>query len=1016
MKPKHQSNSLLRIASLGAILFSMFVVEVLCPVRLAIGQDRPAQMLKVRISDDGHSFVLGDSGQAFVPWGFNYLGEYGKLIEESWDSDWERVERDFRAMRKLGANVARIHLQFGTYMSGPDEFDQAQLDRLKKMLDLGSQVGLYLDITGLSCYRLDGIPAWYDAMDESERWAAQERWWKMIAKTCAGHPAVFCYDLMNEPVVGGPPKEGEPRWVGGEIDDLYFVQRISQEPGKRKGSEIAEAWVAMLTSAIREQDAQTPITVGVIPWALVWPTAKPFFYSPEIAKNFDFVSIHAYPDHDKLDENIAALAVYDIGKPLVVEETFPLSCTLDDMDRFIEGGKDRVDGWISHYFGYSIEEHEAGAEPHGIAPDAPFGATVADFLKFWSEKGESIKESQAGGTDGGASGHIKAKAEDGASGASGGTDGGASGHIKAKTEDGTSSASGGTDGGASGHIGLRVRGSVEQIHIVHAEPNSHVTVDGPSCFHRAASTDDRGGLIVRDAPVGSGYRVVVEGQGDTPQVVRVLGPQEHPDALSSTRPSSSSSTHGFIETRDGTLLAYRVVLPDRKVYGPGPYDLIVTYSGYQPSLETNNSYQNKPFEQFSELGYAVAGVNMRGSSCSGGAFDFMEPLTWLDGYDFVEAFSAQAWVDDVALGDQSWPGLTQLYVASTQPPSLDAIVAGSVVGDLYRDVFYPGGIQNIGFGHIWAAGRDMENAFPSSRPQINAHVEADPMCAANQALRGQNINLRETIEQHPFDGDYWQSRSAESLVGRIKVPVLQVVSWQDPQVSSHAANLVERYASDTPVRLVGVNGFHQYWSGAVWDEVTQFLDVYLDDSSEAKAKVASYETQNDFVALLESNAAGEVRAALHYRILLPQAMDNAWLWGATCCPTRLPAADATGQGATGQGSASRFTYIPKINGGWSEAAHNQVSFTSANLTTETVMAGTGSVDLWIAVDAEDVDLQVTLSEVRPDGQEMLVQSGWLRASHRQAGRTSINDAPSTAIAHRRGSGKPRAWRVDESAD
>ena len=130
MKPKHQSNSLLRIASLGAILFSIFVVEVLCPVRLAIGQDRPAQMLKVRISDDGHSFVLGDSGQAFVPWGFNYLGEYGKLIEESWDSDWELVERDFRAMRKLGANVARIHLQFGTYMSGPDEFEQSQIDRM----------------------------------------------------------------------------------------------------------------------------------------------------------------------------------------------------------------------------------------------------------------------------------------------------------------------------------------------------------------------------------------------------------------------------------------------------------------------------------------------------------------------------------------------------------------------------------------------------------------------------------------------------------------------------------------------------------------------------------------------------------------------------------------------------------------------------------------------------------------------------------------------------------------------
>ena len=943
MKLTHRPNAVLRVVFLHAMLFSIFVVDAICAGRQSFGQE-PTQMLKVRISDDGHSFVLGESGKAFVPWGFNYLGEYGKVVEESWDSDWERVERDFRGMRQLGANVARIHLQFGTYMTGPEEFDQSQLDRLKKMLDLGSQVGLYLDLTGLSCYRLARVPAWYDALDESERWAVQARWWAMIAKTCADHPAVFCYDLMNEPVVSGPPEEGQPKWVGGEIDGLYFVQRISVEPGKRTGSEIVEAWVSKLTTAIREQDSQTLVTVGVIPWALVWPNAKPLFYSPEIAKYFDFVSIHAYPSKDKIDKDIAALAVYDIGKPLVVEETFPLNCTIEDMDRFLEGGKDRVDGWISHYFGYTIEEHAAGAKPHGVAPDAPFGVTVAEFLKYWSDKGESIQESPSKGA-------------------------------------------GGADDGASGHIGeLQVCGSVEQIYIAHAEPNSSVSVEGPNDFQRVASTDDRGGLILRDIPPGVGYSVVIEGHrveahnpaghSDSAHSVRVLGPEEHP-AAQFYASQKLEPTHGFVETRDGTLLAYRVVLPDAKVHGPGPYDLIVTYSGYQPSLETNDAHQNRPFEQFSALGYAVVGVNMRGSSCSGGAFDFMEPLTWLDGYDAIEAFSAQAWVDDVALGDQSWPGLTQLYVASTQPPSLDAIVAGSVVGDFYRDVFYPGGIQNVGFGHIWAAGRDLENAFPSSRQQINARVKEDPICAANQALRGQNVKLRETIQQHPLDDEYWQSHSAEALVGKIRVPVLQIVSWQDPQVSSHAANLFDRYDSDTPVRLIGVNGFHQYWSGAVWDEVVEFLDVYLDDSNSADERVERYESQNDFVALLESDAKGDVRGRFTLPDFAAAGNGQRMTLGSELLPDTSTASDATGQD-----SASSFTYIPKIKGGWSEAVHNQVSFTSDNLSEETVMAGTGSVDLWIAVDAEDVDLQVTLSEVRPDGQEMLIQSGWLRASHR----------------------------------
>ena len=39
------------------------------------------------------------------------------------------------------------------------------------------------------------------------------------------------------------------------------------------------------------------------------------------------------------------------------------------------------------------------------------------------------------------------------------------------------------------------------------------------------------------------------------------------------------------------------------------------------------------------------------------------------------------------------------------------------------------------------------------------------------------------------------------------------------------------------------------------------------------------------------------------------------------------------------------------------------------------MLGTGSVDLWVRSTATDADLEVVLSEVRPDGKEVLVQTG-----------------------------------------
>jgi hypothetical protein len=47
------------------------------------------------------------------------------------------------------------------------------------------------------------------------------------------------------------------------------------------------------------------------------------------------------------------------------------------------------------------------------------------------------------------------------------------------------------------------------------------------------------------------------------------------------------------------------------------------------------------------------------------------------------------------------------------------------------------------------------------------------------------------------------------------------------------------------------------------------------------------------------------------------------------------------------------------------------------------VVSTASADLWLSSTATDTDVQVTLSEVRPDGSETYIERGWLRASHRK---------------------------------
>ncbi|MDG3004563.1 cellulase family glycosylhydrolase [Paludisphaera mucosa] len=368
---------------LSPSILATLTVAMLATTAALATPPEPAAMPRIRVSDDGERFVAADSGRVFVPWGFNYLGKFEHLAEDDWDTPegWRKVEDDCREMKRLGANVVRWHLQFETFMDGPDAPDAAQVGRLKDLLKLARANGLYLDLTGLNCFRLKRIPKWYDDLAEADRWKAQARFWEAVAGACAGDSVVFCYDLMNEPVMGDPGPNDHP-WVGGELGGFHFVQRISNKIAGRDFKDIAEAWVKTLVDAIRRHDQETPITVGVIPWALVWPGAKPVFYAPQVLKHLDFVSVHFYPAPGRIEKEMTALAVYDLGKPLVVEETFPLGCTVADFDKFVDAASPRVDGWIAHYFGHTAAEHRAGARP----TEPP----VAEFLEFWAKKKSTV--------------------------------------------------------------------------------------------------------------------------------------------------------------------------------------------------------------------------------------------------------------------------------------------------------------------------------------------------------------------------------------------------------------------------------------------------------------------------------------------------------------------------------------------------------------------------------------------------------------------------------------------------
>jgi hypothetical protein len=318
----------------------------------------PGQPLAwIRTSADKTHFVGDGTAQRFVPWGFNYdHDDAGLILEEYWAGNWAKVTNDFREMKLLGANVVRVSPQLFCLMKPSGQPDATNLARLGMLVRLAETNGLYLDVTGLGYYHKDEVPA-YDAMDESARWQVQARCWRAIAEVCKDSPAIFCYDLMNEPVPSGD-RPGD--WLPGEpMGDFYFVQRLTTDMRGRTENEVAKAWIAEMSAAIRAVDQRHMITVGLAAWEVPFgPGARSAFCDPEVSAGLDFLSVHYYPRPGKLDDDLAILKHYAIGKPLVIEEIFPLSADADTTAEFIRRSRMVADGWISFYWGKTPAEYD----------------------------------------------------------------------------------------------------------------------------------------------------------------------------------------------------------------------------------------------------------------------------------------------------------------------------------------------------------------------------------------------------------------------------------------------------------------------------------------------------------------------------------------------------------------------------------------------------------------------------------------------------------------------------------
>lgn len=448
-------------------------------------------------------------------------------------------------------------------------------------------------------------------------------------------------------------------------------------------------------------------------------------------------------------------------------------------------------------------------------------------------------------------------------------------------------------------------------------------------------------------------------------------PPESPDG-------SSKRKWGYIALPDGNKLRYAVLLPE----GTGPFPVLIEYDGYSagstPTPEVG--------EPWVKEGYAVMGLSVPGTGCSTGDDQWVDESTGAAGAFAVEWAAKQPWsTGNVGMVGYSYSGYNQLWVASQRPPSLKAIMPSKNVADPYRDVGYPGGIQNIGFpSHWWGGFPDTWQDAAKVANEKDGDTECEKTVAENiEKIKRPELDLMRWLNEDHFFGARYAKKSAMYLTSKIDIPTLGTQAWQDEAIGPRAG-YYEDTISPEKMWLISSNGTHSTdFSAFTRDTMKRFYAHFL------KGEANGFERGPHVMLPQEMQLTGEDEASLvptavatFDRLPVPVKPMSLWLQPGGLLSDAAP---------TGVEDSASYRYpveSPAANKPRLQvfeattAKDGRLSFTTAALPQALSFYGEGSADLWLSATVRDTDVQVTLSEVRPDGREMFIQRGWLRASMR----------------------------------
>jgi uncharacterized protein len=440
-----------------------------------------------------------------------------------------------------------------------------------------------------------------------------------------------------------------------------------------------------------------------------------------------------------------------------------------------------------------------------------------------------------------------------------------------------------------------------------------------------------------------------------------------------------------IPVRDGTELAADVFLPD----SGGPHPVLVGLSPYGkeiqslpiPSQPPTSPVYSREIEagdprHLTNAGYVHVIADVRGTGKSGGVYrGWMSEDEARDSYDAIEWAAEQEWSNGrVGMVGVSYYGAIQLAAAALQPPHLEAIMPLNAPADYYREGSHHGGMLHAFFDFIYrnfARGRDeSEVVANSSQAELAEVIEtllANPDLSMYPGLYSVVADPKRSplffdLLANPLDGPFYWRRSAYKSYDKINIPFYTGSGWW-AYGHMHLRGAFQHYR--------GINAPKK-----LYVESRVEADAPMDEAYNAEV-VRWY----DHWLKGESNGImEEPPIQLHVRGA-GWRRENEWpVAGTEWVELYLRRQGGLSREAEPvDGNPDVFIQAPVEV----DPTVETCDYLTEPLLAPVEIVGPAGLTLYAAIDAEDTNWMVSLLDVAPNGQEVELTRGFLKASHRE---------------------------------